>query len=145
MSKNNIVFFNLSDEKKASFKGECIDPAHEYRILVPVNDEATELLYKGEIYINGEISNDMIGLIFYEDTFYYMESKLFDFINVECDTLINMYEEEILDADQLDKAINIIEVIISNTDDKTLLQFAQMLLELLNLAKRNRTIVGFCF
>ena len=74
-----------------------------------------------------------------------MESKLFDFINVECDTLINMYEEEILDTDQLDKAINIIEVIISNTDDKTLLQFAQMLLELLNLAKRNRTIVGFCF
>ena len=87
----------------------------------------------------------MIGLIFYEDTFYYMESKLFDFINVECDTLINMYEEEILDTDQLDKAINIIEVIISNNDDKTLLQFAQMLLELLNLAKRNRTIVGFCF
>lgn len=145
MSENNLVFFNLSDEKKALYKDECIDPTHEYRILVPVNDEAAELLYQGEIYINGEISNDMTGLIFFEDTFYYMESKLFDFINVECGTLINMYEEEILDTDQLDKAINIIEVIISNNDDKTLLQFAQMLLELLNSAKKYRTIVGFCF
>lgn len=145
MRKNNIVEFKLSDDRRSLVADECIDPIHKYRILVSINEKATDLLYRGEIYIDGEISPDLICLSFGEDTFYYMETRLFDFINVECGTLINMYEEEILDADELDKAIAIVEVLIRNSDDQQFKQFSGILLQLLQDAKEYGTIVGFYF
>lgn len=145
MGRKNLTHFELSDEKKGVFKDECINPTHEYRILVPIDKEAAAKLYQGEIYTDGEISSDMVGLVFKEDTFYYMESKIFDFINVECNTLINMYEEEILDADKLDKAGAVVELIIRNSDDTQVLAFTGILLDLIRSAKKYGTIVGFYF
>lgn len=143
--RNNIEKFKLSDAVRVFVEDECIDPTHEYRILVPINEKAAELLYRGEIYEDGEVSGDMLGLSFGEDTFYYMESRLFDFINVECGTLINMYEEEILDTDQVDQAIAIVNILVKNSDDLQFKQFAEKLLKLMNIAKEHETIVGFYF
>ena len=56
-----------------------------------------------------------------------------------------MYEEEILENDQLDKAIRIVELIIRNTDDDKLLDIAKRLLDLLKLARKQGAVVGFYF
>ena len=56
-----------------------------------------------------------------------------------------MYEEEYIDTDQLDEAIDIMERILDNTDDKAVIDFSQQLLEMMKVAKKRNTIVGFCF
>jgi hypothetical protein len=144
--KDNIERFEIRDYVDINSKNtDYLDLDNKYRILVPLNDKATECLYGYDIYENGEIRSDIVGIEFHEDTFYYMENRLFDFINVECDLLINMYEEEVLENNQLDKAMNITQIIIDNTDDEALLDFAHKLLRLMNLAKESGTVVGFYF
>lgn len=145
MNSENIVTFNLPSEIAKHEKEKCINLSKEYKIIVPLDAAAADQLYEYDIYQNGEIRNGMVGLVFYEDTFYYMEKRLLDFINVECGLLINMYEEEVLENDQLDKGIQVVELVMNNSDDSVLLDFAQKLLELLRLAKKQGTIVGFYF
>ena len=145
MNSENIVTFNLPSEIAKHEKEKCINLSKEYKIIVPLDAAAADQLYEYDIYQNGEIRNGMVGLVFYEHTFYYMEKRLLDFINVECGLLINMYEEEVLENDQLDKGIQVVELVMNNSDDSVLLDFAQKLLELLRLAKKQGTIVGFYF
>ena len=145
MEINNITFFFLPTEIARNEAGNCINLSKDYKIIVPLDDIATEQLYECDIYQNGEIRNNMVGIVFHEDTFYYMEKRLLDFINVECGLLINMYEEEVIENNQLDKAIDTVELVMNNSDDSVLLNFAQTLLSLLKLAKKQGTIVGFYF
>ena len=68
--------------------------------------------YKGKYDLPGG------GMKFHEDTYLLMEKYLFDFINVECDLLINMYEEEWIDGENLSKTLEITGRMISNCDNK---------------------------
>lgn len=122
-----------------------LDLTHEYRILVPLSEEAEEMLYRGEIYENGEIASCFKTKIFHEDTYGYLEDRLFDFINVKFDLIINMYEEEFLEHEQLEEAILLTEKLINSSDEKRFINLATEFVNLLKLAKENNTIVGFYF
>ena len=145
MEQNVRYFFNLPADLAEKESTKCLDLSHNYYIIVPLDAEGIERLYRYDIYFNGEIRSDMAVLVFHEDVFYYMEPRLFDFINVECGLLINMYEEETLENDQLDKAIAIVEVVMNNSDDDVVIDFAKKVLELLRLAKQHGAIMGFYF
>ncbi len=45
----------------------------------------------------------------------------------------------------IDEAIKIMKLILRNTDDKAVIDFSKILLEMLQIAKENNTIVGFLF
>ena len=74
-----------------------------------------------------------------------MESRLLDFINVEMGTLINMYEEEIIESDRISQLLDLVDLLIRNSDDERFLQFAEEFRALLQLAIDHHTSVGFCF
>lgn len=76
---------------------ELLDSEKDYLITVPINEEGVEELYTNNIFKDAYISKNMQYMVFHEDMYNYMESRLFDIINVEMGTLINMYEEEIID------------------------------------------------
>ena len=55
-----------------------------------------------------------------------------------------MYEEQYIDTpEMIDEAIKIMKLILRNTDDKAVIDFSKILLEMLQIAKENNTIVGF--
>lgn len=145
MKKNNIIQFSLPDELANIEKPKCINLSNEYRILVPFDDKTEERMYRYDLYQDGEIRPEFYGIEFHEDTFYYMETRLFGFLNVECGLLINMYEEEVLENDLLDKAINVINLVIDNSEDDVLSDFANKLIDCINIAKQQGTVVGFYF
>ena len=145
MNNNNITRFSLPDKLARIERPKCINPNKEYRILVPLNGDAEERMYRYDLYQDGEIRPEFYGIEFHEDTFYYMETRLFAFLNVECGLLINMYEEEVLDNDLLDKAIKVINLVISHSEDDVLFEFANKLIDCINVAKQQSTVVGFYF
>ena len=55
---------------------------HEYRVIVPLSEEAEERLYRWEIYDDGEISECFAKMVFNEEIFLYLEKCLFDILNV---------------------------------------------------------------
>ena len=80
---------------------DLLDPEKDYLIIVPINDEGVDELYRNDIFKDDYISKNMQDMVFHEDMYIYMENRLFDIINVEMDILINMYEEEIVDSEKL--------------------------------------------
>lgn len=125
---------------------EYVDESHKYYILVPLNENGEEQLYNYDFYDDkGGVNSNFKFMMFNEETFLYMEKRLLDFINVECDVLINMYEEEILEHEQLPKARQTIEKVLRNTDDKRLIEFACELEDLIDFAVENKKEVGFYF
>lgn len=110
-------------------------------IFVAHNEEEIVKFYQGKI------SCDILEkyLIVEDGDYKYYEAKLFDFISVECNTLIDRYEEETLEFNDIPRAIEIVEILINNTDDLKLIEFAKKLLELLQYAKENKKDVEFKF
>ena len=72
---------------------------HAYVILVPLSEEAQERMDQYDIYDNGEVAECFKSMVFGLETEEYMEVRLFDLINAKLDILINIYEEEIRDAE----------------------------------------------
>ena len=147
MRKDNISFFDINAYCKPVNKYGYLDLSQDYRILVSLDEESTNKLWSCELYDeeDGGINRNMICLSFHEDTFYYMEDYIFNLLNVKLGLLINMYEEEYIDTEQLDQAISIMENILDNTDDKAVSDFSKRLLDMMKVAKEHSTIVGFCF
>lgn len=125
---------------------EYVDPNHKYYILAPLNEEGIEQLNQYNFYDkNGGINNNFIAMEFDEETFLFMESRLFDFLNVKMDLLINMYEEEIIENDQLPIARGIIIELQQNSDNTRFMEFSNELLRLIDVAIDKKTKVGFYF
>ena len=124
---------------------EILDPEKEYYILVPKNQLAMEKMYQYDIYDENGISDNFYCMIFHEDTFNYMEKRLFDFINVRCNLLINMYEEEIAEKEQLQCVLAVTDMLISNSEDERFLKFASDFREMVTLAIESNTNMGFYF
>lgn len=124
---------------------EYLDLEKDYFILVPLNEEGLNELYSYDIYKDDYVSNNIKAMIFHEDTFCYMESRLFDFINVECNLLINIYEEEIAETDQLMKILDITDLLIKNSDDEKFLEFANEFRLMITTAIEKNSCIGFYF
>lgn len=122
-----------------------VDINKEYYILVPHNAEADERMLNYEFRKDDKIADDFSYMVFHEDTFLYMEKRLFDFINVELDILINMYEEEYIENDKLEKVREIISTIVKNTDDQKLVEFANQFQGLIDIAIEKNTEIGLFF
>ncbi len=147
MRKDNISFFDINAYCNPANKYGYLDLSQDYRILVSLDEESTNKLWSCELYDeeDGGINHNMICLSFHEDTFYYMEDYIFLVLNAKLGLNINMYEEEYIDTEQLNKAIKIMEEILNNTDDKAVIDFGQRLIDMMKIAKEHNTIMGFCF
>ena len=84
-------------------------------------------------------------MIFHEDTYYEMESMLFDYINVECDIIINMYEEAIVENNQLEKVLLLTNSLLESSKDEKFIKFATEFKSLVELAIKKKTVIGFYF
>ena len=124
---------------------QFLDLTHEYLILVPLNETGVEDLYQGNIYKGNFINANFKYMLFNEETYYFLEKKLFDFINVECDMLINMYEEEIADPSKLLKIQDTTDLLLRNNDDEKFSELIEEFKELLKLAIEKKTCMGFYF
>ena len=124
---------------------QYLDMEKDYLIIAPLNDEGQNELYENSIYKDDYLSKNLKYMSFHEDTYIYMEEKLFDFINVELDLLINMYEEVIVENDQLPQLKDLTQCLIRNSDDDRFIRFASDFLDLVQTAIDQGTIVGFCF
>lgn len=124
---------------------EYLDIYHEYRVIVPLSEEAEERLYRGEIYDDGEISECFAKMVFNEEIFVYLENRLFDILNVKFNLLVNMYEEEILDREYITDAISITKKLINESYEEKFKLLATDFLNLLVIAEDNKRIVGFYF
>ena len=127
-----------------------MDLESSYYILVSLNEEASSkmVLYKIYDFDYDGIDKDMLCLRFHEDTFNYMNDYIFDILNskVNLDFFISPYEEAYIDTpEMIEEAIDAMKLILRNTDDKAVIDFGKILLEMLQIAKENNTIVGFLF
>ena len=143
----HITDFDINDYHTVPVP-DCgyLDLEKDYRILVSLNEEASNDMWGRGIYSEeGDgINPDMLCLRFHEDTFEYMDSYIFYILNRKLHLFINMYEEQYIDTPEMvDEAIKIMKLILRNTDDKAVIDFSKILLEMLQIAKENNTIVGF--
>ena len=118
-----------------------------YYILVPKNENAINNMadYHFLDEDRNEVREDFLFMKFHEDTYLLMEKYLFDFINVECDLLINMYEEEWIDGENLSKTLEITGRMISNCDNKEFHELAMKFRDLVEKAIHFGTCVGCYF
>ena len=68
------------------------------------------------------------------------------YINSVKQNLVGQLENTYIDTPEMvEEAIKTMELILRNTDDKAVIDFGKILLEMLQIAKENNTIVGFLF
>ncbi|MBQ7501189.1 hypothetical protein IJT93_00540 [bacterium] len=126
-------------------ENKYLDLTHEYYILAPLSEDAMNRVYRYEIYDNGEISDVFLSMTFYEDTFCYIDHRLFVFINASCNLFINMYEEEIIETEDLPKVLELTKDLIANSDEERFIAFAKEFQHLVEVAIEKNTCIGFCF
>jgi len=125
---------------------EILD-THIYCIVIALQKELENDLFDCHFWDNhhGDFKQGFLGMAFNEKQFLSAEKYLFNFINVECDLLINMYEEEWAEFDKLARIKEITERMLLNCDDEEVVDFANKFLVILNKAIELHTYVGFCF
>lgn len=109
----------------------------KYYIRVPKDEKAMDDYDHGM-----QKKEQMEEMIMSEEQFYTLWNMgVFDMINIECDALIDDYEEEYLALDKIPKAIEIVNRIISTNSNEKLIELREML----KLAMEYKTLVGFDF
>lgn len=106
-------------------------------IRVPKNKKAME------DYDFGILQNDQIVELVLSDEQYVLldEIKVFEQINDQCDVIIDDYEEEVLSLEKIPIALEVINSISNKTKNEDLTNLKEML----ELALRYKTLVGFDF
>ena len=123
-----------------------LDLNHRYYIVIALNKEAENDLFDCHFFDdNGDIKKDYDGFWFNERMFLLMEEYFFNFIDAECDLLINMYEEEFVFSDKLPQVLSIVNRMIKECDNNEVLELAEKLRNLIEKAIKLDTAVGFCF
>ena len=146
MSKTNITVFDINEWYKPKESFPDFDPGHEYVILVPINDDVAERMYRYQLYDNeGNISDDFFCLKFNEDTYNEMEPYFFFPLNDKFDIWISMYEEEVIWTENLDEAIDLTQTLLDNIDNQAAIEFGKIMLSLMKKAKELNTVTGFYF
>ena len=117
-----------------------------YGIVVPKDENAYNEMCDYKVWDDneGDIRDIYWFMKFHEDKFYLMEKYLFNFIDAECNLLINMYEEEWIEGDNLKKTLEITDRMINNSDNEEFLELAKEFRNLVLKAIEVNTCVG-CF
>lgn len=126
---------------------EYLDMDKWYYILVPVNAEANDALSDYAFYDKeaDKVKDGFLYMRFHEDKYCLMEEYLFNFIDAECDLLINMYEEEFADQDTLPSILEITERMINSSDNSEFIKLANEFKVLVEKAIQFNTCIGFFF
>ena len=126
---------------------EYLDMDKWYYILVPVNDEASDALSDYAFYDKDadKVKDGFLYMRFHEDTYCLMEEYLFNFIDAECDLLINMYEEEFADQEVLPSILEITERMVNSSDNEEFIKLANEFKGLVEKAIEFHTCIGFFF
>lgn len=123
-----------------------LDLNHRYYIVIALNKEAENSLFDYHFFDdNGDIKKDYEGFWFDERMYLLMEEYFFNFIDAECDLLINMYEEEFVFSDKLPQVLSVVNKMIKECDNNEVLELAEKLQNLIEKAIKLNTAVGFCF
>ncbi len=123
----------------------------DYYILVPLTQEAIDDLYRYEIYKeNCDKREDLIrdsfkAMIFDEETCHFLDDNLFTFINAECDVMIDIYEDETVENDQLETVLELTNSLLESSNDERFIKLATEFKSLVELAINKKTVVGFYF
>lgn len=126
---------------------EYLDMDKWYYILVPVNDEANDAISDYAFYDKDadKVKDGFLYMRFHEDKYCLMEEYLFNFIDAECDLLINMYEEEFADQEVLPSILEITERMINSSDNEEFIKLANEFKGLVEKAIEFNTCIGFFF
>jgi len=126
---------------------EYLDMDKWYYILVPVNNEASDALSDYDFYDRtaDRVKDGFLYMRFHEDKYCLMEEYLFNFIDAECNLLINMYEEEFADQEVLPSVLEITERMIASSDNNEFIKLADEFKELVKKAIQFNTCIGFFF
>lgn len=126
---------------------EYLDMDKWYYILVPVNAEANDALSDYAFYDNeaDKVKDGFLYMRFHEDKYCLLEEYLFNFIDAECDLLINMYEEEFADPEVLPSILEITERMIDSSDNEEFIGLANEFKKLVEKAIQYNTCIGFFF
>ena len=84
-------------------------------------------------------------MTFNEVVFTYIDSRLFGIIDTRMKKLIDMYEEEYFDVEEMQQLLDITDEIIKNNDDKEFLKYANEFRELVKYAVDNKCVLGCLF
>ncbi len=117
-----------------------------YCVVVPKDQTAYNEMCDYKVWDDekGDVRDIYWFMKFHEDTYCFMEKYLFNFIDAECNLLINMYEEEWIENDNLTKTLEITDRMINNSDNEEFIELAKEFRDLVVKAIDNNTCVG-CF
>ena len=117
-----------------------------YCVVVPKDKDAYNEMCDYKVWDDdkGDVRDIYWFMKFHEDKFYLMEEYLFNFIDAECNLLINMYEEEWIEGENLQKTLEITDRMINNCDNEEFLILAKEFRQLVEKAVEANTCVG-CF
>lgn len=136
----------MKDEEKLPGYVEYLDLKHRYYIVIALKKELEDNIYDCHFFDeNGDIKEGYQGFWFDEKLFLLMEKYLFNFIDAECDLLINMYEEEWAEPEILPHILEITDRTINNCDNDEVLKLAKEFRSLVEKAIDINAVVGFCF
>lgn len=125
---------------------EYLDLKHRYYIVIALSKDAENHLYDCQFFDEeGNIKDGYDGFWFNEKMFLLMEKYFFNFIDSECNLLINMYEEEFAFPDVLPQILDIIDRMSNECDNKEVLELAKDFRRIVVKAIELDTAVGFCF
>ncbi|WP_026834591.1 hypothetical protein [Eubacterium xylanophilum] len=123
-----------------------LDLTSWYCVVVPKNQNAYNEMCDYKVWDDekGDVRDCYWFMKFHEDTYLLMEKYLFNFIDAECNLLINMYEEEWIEGENLQKTLEITDRMINNSDNEEFLELAKEFRNLVLRAIEVNTCVG-CF
>lgn len=113
------------------------------KVYVPINDNGIKELETGE---EKETRNLVIYEFAPEDYYYLEDHRYFDFLNVECGCLIDLYEEENIPNDKLKTAVDITDILIGQSTEQKFVNLAEKFVEIFELAIKSGTYVNiYCY
>ena len=118
-----------------------------YCVLVPKDENAVNDMADYSFWDDkkGDVRDCYWFMKFHEDIYLLMEKYLFNFIDAECNLLINMYEEEWIEGDNLSKTLEITDIMINNSDNEKFVDLAKEFRALVEKAIQYNTCVGCYF
>ena len=113
------------------------------KVYVPLNKEGIEEL---ELCFEHETKNLKVYVFSSDDYFYLEKCRYLDFLNVECDCIIDLYEDEDIPNEKLKNALNITKILIRQSNDPRFINLAKRFVEIFELAIKCGTYINiYCY
>lgn len=114
------------------------------KIYIPLNEKG---VIECEQAIFENSTENMKVEYFTSEEYLFLETqKYLDFLNVECDCLIDLYEEENIINEKLNNALEITKIIKKNTDDEKYIALLNRFIDIFELAIECNTYVNiYCY